>query len=171
MPLFCCWNHLRNTSSPSHRSGFRNHFVFDPFGSNTLMILVPFLQMVWTVWFTWPNSQHAYVFFFDFFYLTRHKKSKLFLRRLEPCFCSWLSHVVTLQVSWLVVKVEGSFTHIVDYLCCCHFPYLEYIGLPQVAEDSLFQGRYGGSKLQKEVYFLEDYIGIDDWQCRYVRGR
>jgi len=32
------------------------------------------------------------------------------------------------------------------------------------------QGR-GDSWVLKMASFLENYIGTDDWQCRYIRGR
>ena len=32
------------------------------------------------------------------------------------------------------------------------------------------QGR-GDFTILKIVYYLENYIGSDDWQCRYMRGR
>jgi hypothetical protein len=40
------WNHLSSESSASPRSGFRNHFILDPFSSNTLIILILFFFQI-----------------------------------------------------------------------------------------------------------------------------
>jgi hypothetical protein len=49
MLLLCCLNHLSSASLMSLRSGFRNHFILDPFGTNALIILVLFFQIVWII--------------------------------------------------------------------------------------------------------------------------
>jgi hypothetical protein len=46
-----------------------------------------------------------------------------------------------------------------NYHYYCHFPCLEFIQLSERGE-GLFL---------KTDYFLENYIGTDDWQCHYKR--
>jgi hypothetical protein len=41
--------------------------------------------------------------------------------------------------------------------------------LPKSVEGLSSQGR-GVGRILKIVYFLENYTGNDDWQCRYIRG-
>jgi hypothetical protein len=43
------------------------------------------------------------------------------------------------------------------------------MGLPESVVGLPSQGR-GVCRILKIVYFLENYIGNDDWQCRYIRG-
>jgi hypothetical protein len=67
-------------------------------------------------------------------------------------------------------NAESDFTHGVGYLYCFYFPGLEFIYLPEIVQDLPFQGRWDG-RILKIVCFFENYIGTDDWQCRYMRGR
>jgi hypothetical protein len=55
------------------------------------------------------------------------------------------------------------------YLVNCRY-YCYSPGLSENLEGLPSEGRQGGW-IRKRVYFLEIYIGTDDWQCRYIQGR
>jgi len=97
--LPCCLNHLSNASSTSLRSGFRNRFILDPFRSNSLLILVLFLQIVWGR----RNYETRFPTHVSFlFYLSYH--FTLFRRRSKPSFYRDCSHVITLPVKCDISK-------------------------------------------------------------------
>lgn len=59
--------------------------------------------------------------------------------------------------------------HSGSYRYYCRFTRLEFISLPQTADDLPLQYRRQNSNLNI-VYLLENYIGNNDWQCRYALG-
>ena len=114
---------LSSISSTSPLSGFQNHFSLNLFCSNTLIILVLFLQIIWIIEFTRPNSQHTQAFLFSpFFYLSYHfnfplNSQNLFLfvtgHRSSSIDCSHLSRQQS-PVNCRNRNVEGNFTHKVN---------------------------------------------------------
>jgi hypothetical protein len=59
LSLLSCLNHLSSSSSTAFRPGFQNRFMLQLFRSNALIILVLFLQIIWTVEFTRTNFRHG----------------------------------------------------------------------------------------------------------------
>jgi hypothetical protein len=57
-----------------------------------------------------------------------------------------------------------------NYHSCCHFPGLDFIEELESVAGLPFQGR-GDGRFLKIGYLLGNYSGVDDWQCRYIRGR
>jgi len=58
----------------------------------------------------------------------------------------------------------------VNYHYHCHFPGLAFVYVAESIEGLPSEGG-GCFRILKMVIFLENYIGTDDWQCRYIRGR
>jgi hypothetical protein len=59
--------------------------------------------------------------------------------------------------------------HKVNYHYYCHFSGLGFMYLPDKVDGLPSQGQ-GDARILKIGYFLENYIGNDDWQCHYIRG-
>jgi len=155
-------NHFRSASLTSLRSGFRNRLILDPFCSNPLTVLVVFLQIVWIVEFRRQNSRNTSAVFFPFSVcrIALHFPPKLrtfllFVTVAALLFCRC-------PVDCSSRKAEGNLRHRVNYRYCCNIQDLKFM--------SLLEGR-GDFTILKIVYYLENYIGTDDWQCRYMRGR
>jgi len=80
----------------SLRSDFRNLLFLDPFRPDPLIILVLFLQIIWIVVLTRPNSRHTSTLFF-IFYFSYHFNFSFDAQNFP--FIPDYSHVITLPVS------------------------------------------------------------------------
>ena len=58
----------------------------------------------------------------------------------------------------------------VNYSYCSNLPGLDIIWLPESIEGSPSQ-QQGDGRVLKIVYFLENCIGTNDWQCHDTGGR
>ena len=122
-----CLNHLSSSSSTSLRSCFRNRFILNPFCSNALTNLVMFLQIIWIVEFTRPNSRHTSALFFPFSMcrVTLSFPSTLKTFLLFVTVAMLLGYQPPLNCRSR--HVGGNFTHCVNYRYYCHLPGLVFM--------------------------------------------
>jgi hypothetical protein len=119
-----CLNHLSSASSMSLRSGLWSGFDLNSFCSNTLIILVMFLQIVWNVELMRPNSRHTLASFFSICYSSYHVNFSFDAHRTFLL----LVMIVMLPryhppVSCRSRNVQVNFGHKVNYL------YISFLGL------------------------------------------
>jgi hypothetical protein len=62
-------------------------------------------------------------------------------------------------------NIEENIMHKVNYHYDCHFPGLEFMYLPESIGGLLSQGQGDGGRILKIIFFTENCIGRDDWQC------
>jgi hypothetical protein len=90
-------------------------FILDPFLSNTLIILVLFFQIIWIVEFTRPNPRHKSAFFFSIFCCSYHFKFSFDIHNVPFFITVAILLLYQFPISCRSRKVEGSFTHGVNY--------------------------------------------------------
>ena len=133
LSFLSCLNHLSSALTTSLRSGFRKRFIFHPFCSNVLIILVLSLQVIWIIEFTRQNSRHTSASFV-------YSPILYFCKHFNICFGAVNLLLVTVAMVSLYHspfncrsrKVVGSFRHRVNNLQYFHFSGLEFLHLPEV---------------------------------------
>jgi hypothetical protein len=153
MSLIYCFNLSSSHSSTSLCSDFRNRLTHNNFDS-----LLPrrLDRRIYGTKFPIHVS-----FLFSIFYLSYHSNISFDAQKFP--FIRDCSYVIMLQV-------EGDFKHKVNYRYFCHLRGLEFMYLPESVECLCSQGQGDGWSLTL-AYILENYIGEDNWQCRYIWSR
>jgi len=157
-----CLEHLSSAIPKPLRTGSQNRFILGPFCSNALKIFVLFLQMVWIIEFTKPNSQHKSAFFYPFCICripsTLLSMLKTFLLSMTVTLLSRYQSPVNCRRR----NIKENLRHKVNYRYYCHFQAWNLCSYLKELDNLQSQGR-GGGRIFKIAYLMENYIGTDDW--------
>jgi hypothetical protein len=117
--LLSCLNLLSSISSMSLHSGFQNRFIFNPFCSNTLTILIVFPDYLDHRIFEIKFPTHVKFSFFHFLFVIS-----------EPSFLYVTVVILSCKqspVNCSSRKVKSNFMHKANHSCYCHFPGLKFM--------------------------------------------
>jgi len=115
LSLLCCLSHLKKASLTSLLSDFRNRFILDPFCTNRANNFGCVFTNILDCRIYEPRSRHKFASFFPYYVSHVILTFPLALKTFLLCVTEPGCHSTSLPIYYSGRKVEGNFTHKVNY--------------------------------------------------------